>query len=179
MNRDKILNTYEVDGNGIITSPGEFEGQIIYAPYYWDIHLDSSRGTWVHSKFCGLIDYFEVNDDDRNQFPEIPKNVTMICLWANKKLHSWKDLDHDGFIDVKGYESKEAEDIIQIIRLARGPAEQDTLDLSVPREEQVGADGERGIYRGMKTKSGYRKELFACVIFGMVIGLILSKCYTG
>lgn len=31
---------FECDGNGRIVSPGKFEGEMIYVPYFWDVSLD-------------------------------------------------------------------------------------------------------------------------------------------
>lgn len=36
MTRKEIAETYKVDERGVIRSPGKFEGEPIYVPYFWD-----------------------------------------------------------------------------------------------------------------------------------------------
>lgn len=67
MTRQDILNSYNVS-NGRIVSPGKFEGEPIFAPYFWDIALsgfaDSDNGT---------VYGFRINKDDsaHKEFPEL------------------------------------------------------------------------------------------------------------
>lgn len=55
----------EVDKHGYIQNPGKFEGEMLYAPYFYDAVLmgDGER--------IGDTDFFEINDDDAKEFPEL------------------------------------------------------------------------------------------------------------
>jgi len=70
MTRQEILAIYRVDDTGRIISPGKFEGEPIFAPYFWNIGLqgfaDSDNG-----KAYG----FRINKDDEahKEFPELKK----------------------------------------------------------------------------------------------------------
>jgi hypothetical protein len=64
--REEILKTYTVL-NGRITSPGKFEHEPIYAPYFYE---DSMNGFW-HEDRNGSY-WTEVTVLDRQMFPEIP-----------------------------------------------------------------------------------------------------------
>ena len=76
MTRKEIYNTYKIK-DGIIESPGKFEAEYCWVPYYWDIYL------------CGLADEdrdgeitFIVNNVDRIQFPEL-KHTKEVHLWTD------------------------------------------------------------------------------------------------
>lgn len=47
MQREEILRNYKVENNRIV-SPGKFEGEPVFAPYFWDLALqgfaDSDNG---------------------------------------------------------------------------------------------------------------------------------------
>jgi len=66
MTRDEITNEYNVDENGIIRSPGKFEGEMVYAPYFWDAYLNG-----MADNDDGEVLTFNINDEDRAQFPEL------------------------------------------------------------------------------------------------------------
>lgn len=75
MKRVEIETEYTVK-DGVINNPGKFEGEMLYAPYFYDC---SNDGEFL----CGLDDgeyvaLVEVDDDDREQFPEIDAATTFI-----------------------------------------------------------------------------------------------------
>lgn len=72
--RKDILEEYDVDTNGVIRSPGKFEGEMIYAPYFWFLLLDGGA-----DEDNGDVALFRVTDEDRAQFPELDL-VTQISL---------------------------------------------------------------------------------------------------
>ena len=39
MTRQEIESSYKIE-NGRIRSPGKFEGEMIYVPFYWNVFLD-------------------------------------------------------------------------------------------------------------------------------------------
>lgn len=58
-------NEYEVE-NGIIRSPGKFEGEPVYAPYFWDAYLNGMADDDDGSELL-----FYVSDEDRKLFPDL------------------------------------------------------------------------------------------------------------
>ena len=70
MTRAEVLAQYDVDANGIIKSPGKFEGEMLYVPALWDIVLDGGSddeqdddGLWVST--------INVDAELRAEWPEI------------------------------------------------------------------------------------------------------------
>jgi len=69
--RDKILSEYEVNGHGIITSPGKFEGEMLYMPYFYEMMLCGMDDAVVYDGRQLLYSVFEVFDEDLQLFPEL------------------------------------------------------------------------------------------------------------
>lgn len=70
MTRDEILAAYKVDANGIIRSPGKFEGEMLYVPYFWDMALQGFSNMEFDDE-DNRTDAFTINADDRALFPEL------------------------------------------------------------------------------------------------------------
>ena len=75
MKRVEIETEYTIT-TGVIRNPGKFEGEMLYAPYFYDC---SNDGEFL----CGLDDgeyvtLVEVGAEDREQFPEIDATTTFI-----------------------------------------------------------------------------------------------------
>ena len=74
MDRHEIEHSYKIE-NGIIRSPGKFEGCALYAPYFHDAYLngmeDGADDDYV---------WFAVSAEDRAQFPEIGHDVATVLL---------------------------------------------------------------------------------------------------
>ncbi len=75
MNRQAVEEAYTIE-NGRITSPGKFEGQKLYVPYFWGKVLEG----WQDDEDEDGTPVFFVNDDDRAEFPEIHPKVKQIRL---------------------------------------------------------------------------------------------------
>jgi hypothetical protein len=65
MTRQEIIEQYKVDANGIIRSPGKFEAEMLYAPYFYDVMLNGA------TDHVNGVDYVELDATDREQFPEL------------------------------------------------------------------------------------------------------------
>lgn len=65
MTRDDIERDFKVS-NGRITSPGKFEGEAVYVPYFWYIFLDGGADEDMGWKLI-----FHVTEGDRKMFPEL------------------------------------------------------------------------------------------------------------
>jgi hypothetical protein len=72
MTRDEVFH-YRINDAGVITSPGKFEGNMLYVPAFWERGLDGA------SDFdCGTVYGFVFDDDDRKEFPEIGDSYGML-----------------------------------------------------------------------------------------------------
>lgn len=67
--RNEILARCNVE-NGIIVSPGKFEGEAIYMPYFFDLFLDGVYDLILDGD-DGEIIKFKVCDEDKKEFPEL------------------------------------------------------------------------------------------------------------
>jgi hypothetical protein len=66
MTRQDIAEQYRPDSDGLIRTPGKFEHEMLYVPYFWDAALNGDSSTDTGSVFFTIID-----DLDRAQFPEL------------------------------------------------------------------------------------------------------------
>lgn len=78
MTREEIEKEYKVE-NGIIRSPGKFEGEPVYAPYFWSMFLDG-----MADEDDSRILWFDVQEDDIEQFPEL-KMYKQVGLWEDEQ----------------------------------------------------------------------------------------------
>jgi hypothetical protein len=81
--RHPTLEGLEIGDNGIIRSPGKFEGEMLYVPYYWDAYLNG-----LADQDSGGVIGFDVSAEDRKLFPELGRKRTV-------RLHE-RD---DGFVE--------------------------------------------------------------------------------
>lgn len=72
MTRAEIEQAYKVE-NGVIRSPGKFEGEAVYVPYFWDVYLDGGA-----DEDDGEVLVFYVSDEDRATFPELQGPTVML-----------------------------------------------------------------------------------------------------
>ena len=71
MTREEILAYYDVS-RGIIRSPGKFEGEPIYVPYFWDAFLEGFA-----DRDDGTVIGFDVTPEDKAEFPELKRRRTV------------------------------------------------------------------------------------------------------
>jgi hypothetical protein len=76
MFRDDVLRNYRVDGEGIIRSPGKFEAESVYVPYFWNKYLNG----FADEDEGGVLG-FKVTSGDRAEFPELGPDDTTVYLW--------------------------------------------------------------------------------------------------
>lgn len=82
MTRQDILDHYKVDSHGVIRSPGKFEGEMLYIPYFWEVGLDGLADDDIEVGNDNVEWIFEITDDDRAMFPELGK-TTVLKLWES------------------------------------------------------------------------------------------------
>lgn len=71
MTRQEIEQRYKIE-NGIIRSPGQFEGEAIYVPHFWEAFLDGFA-----DRDDGRVLGFDVTADDKAEFPELKHRRTV------------------------------------------------------------------------------------------------------
>ena len=71
-----IRSAYVTDERGRIRSPGKFEGEPIYVPYYWEAFLSGFADRDDGSRIG-----FDITPEDRALFPEIPAKRRTINLY--------------------------------------------------------------------------------------------------
>jgi hypothetical protein len=76
MTREEIKSTFEVKG-GRIVSPGRFESEPLYTPYFYDLFL---HGLYDEETMGGNRIVFTITDQDRMEWPEL-KSTTKVILW--------------------------------------------------------------------------------------------------
>lgn len=86
-------DSYDVNEYGTIESPGKFESEPIYAPYFWD--GDSTDTVYVDDH---AIEFYIVDDDDRAKFPGLLDDVYGIALQESDQ----------GFVSVEDFSSEAA-----------------------------------------------------------------------
>jgi hypothetical protein len=71
--RDQILNTYETE-NDTITTPGKFEGEPIYTPYFYELAMNGAGNIITANSVV-----FTLAKSDTDQFPSLKgfKNVEL------------------------------------------------------------------------------------------------------
>lgn len=74
MTRQDIEREYSVS-NGRIVSPGKFEGEAVYVPYFWELFLD---GSWDRDD--GDVIGFDLTLEDKEMFPELKGKRTVRLL---------------------------------------------------------------------------------------------------
>jgi hypothetical protein len=87
MKRQQILDQYATR-DGLIISPGKFEGEPIFVPALWELAIDGfSDGD------DGKVYRFNIRDDDelRTKFPELSK-------WLGRKRIVRLREDSQGFV---------------------------------------------------------------------------------
>jgi hypothetical protein len=77
MNRKETLKEYKINRHGTIVSPGKFEGEPLYVPYFWN---DA-----VPDETFGASMFFGITDDDRKEFPEIGGHVYGLKLYESEQ----------------------------------------------------------------------------------------------
>jgi hypothetical protein len=63
---------YKIDSRGIIRSPGMFEGEQSYVPYFWDAFLNG-----FSDRDDGGIIGFDVDAEDKALFPALKRRRTV------------------------------------------------------------------------------------------------------
>lgn len=71
MTRNEIMQDYNVNEYGIITSPGKFESEPIYAPHFYEFANDGENLSYMEDGCGDYASLIEISDEDRAEFPEL------------------------------------------------------------------------------------------------------------
>lgn len=63
---------YKINSRNIIVSPGKFEGEKRYVPYFWDAFLNG-----MADRDDGEVIGFDVTAEDKIMFPELKRRRTV------------------------------------------------------------------------------------------------------
>lgn len=69
--------------DGLISSPGKFEGEPLFVPYFYDIAMNGFGVAIYGGGEDGLEldgEWFAIEDGDREAFPEL-ENARFVVLW--------------------------------------------------------------------------------------------------
>lgn len=77
MTRQEIMRTWKVDQYGIIRSPGKFEGEVLYAPHYYELMMDGMGETSFSDEHEMEKTVFQITADDTAEFPELGNGKTV------------------------------------------------------------------------------------------------------
>ncbi len=83
MTREEILKQYNVNEDGVIESPGKFEGEMLYMPYF----LDLSFMGWANTLQDGSFS-IPIENKEREMFPELGKRKKVVRF----------NIDDNGFV---------------------------------------------------------------------------------
>jgi hypothetical protein len=65
--RRDVENYFDLDLRGIITTPGKFQGELVYVPYFWEKGLDG----WADDELGDEGYLFFTTPEDAKEFPEL------------------------------------------------------------------------------------------------------------
>jgi hypothetical protein len=76
ISRKNVFRLFDIDeSTGRIKTKGKFEGEFLYAPYFYDLMLNgctiqNCNADLVHE----VVDCFELEEKDFQEFPELARN---------------------------------------------------------------------------------------------------------
>lgn len=84
MTRKEIESMYQTY-HGVITSPGKFENEPSYVPYFYDLYLNGMDDSSYIDDDDGIYySEFDVNNDDLKEFPEL-EGAEKVIIWESEQ----------------------------------------------------------------------------------------------
>ena len=82
MTRQEIEKEYKINEHGIICSPGKFEGEMLYAPYFYEIIMDggADETDYPEGEDGSPVDTFFITPEDIKEFPELDGCTKIECF---------------------------------------------------------------------------------------------------
>jgi hypothetical protein len=84
MIKKDIERDYSINENGVITSPGKFEGEMYYAVSFWGEALDGFSSNDEYLEDGTVVAVFELCQEDYKNFPELEGN-TFLRIWEDEQ----------------------------------------------------------------------------------------------
>lgn len=81
MNRNQIESEYKIV-DGIIRNPDKFEGEPVYAPYFYDLVMNGMSDESDDRDGDSVTDWFNLDDNDKALFPELAESYR-VALWQD------------------------------------------------------------------------------------------------
>jgi hypothetical protein len=95
MTRAEIAERYGITDDGMIEALGKFEGEMCYAPYFYD-RIQNGEGVEEENDEGGVsVTYFDVSDEDRSQFPELEDMARVRCFEVDQGFFYCLDATED------------------------------------------------------------------------------------
>lgn len=91
MTKEEILKTYDVNSDGIIISPGRFEGEMRYIPKFYDWVMVGGSDQVLYDSYDRPHDLFVLDDEIKKEFPEL-KSYSHILLWSDDNGFVFSDV---------------------------------------------------------------------------------------
>ena len=101
--------SYSIE-DGIITSPGKFEGEPRYAVYFWEEASPDEQISFPDDQSYWLV---EILEKDRERFPEIDREATVMVLEESEQ----------GFVSCAAFTAEQLEALREQHRSLRDPEE--------------------------------------------------------
>jgi len=104
MTREEILQNFAVNKYGIITNPGKFEGEPLYAPHFYDMILDGGSDLDFYDNSDEMLfNIFKITSEDCIYFPELTDTLFLVCFE-----------DEQGFFYCKSRKFSEIDDFLDL-----------------------------------------------------------------
>lgn len=79
--REDIEKEFDIDGAGFITSPGRYEAEPLYTPYFHDIVLEGGGDDQFDDNGT-LVTFVDVKEKDIETFPELD-GIHRVSVWES------------------------------------------------------------------------------------------------
>lgn len=91
--RRQILNSYTINGYGIIQDSGKFQAEMLYAPHFYEFASDGEELSGMEDgEYMSLI---SVDDEDRVEFPELGAALYVLLIESDSGFVSCKTIDSE------------------------------------------------------------------------------------
>jgi len=77
MTKQEISEQYNLNENGVITSPGKFEGEMYYAVHFWNMTLDGFCDRDEMLDDGTLVAIYDIGQIDYDDYPELEGNTEL------------------------------------------------------------------------------------------------------
>lgn len=109
MDKKYVIKNYEVNAHGYIETPGKFEGEMVYAPWFHQAILDGLQDETLIINGVAF-DIIEVTDDDKKEFIELVDVTYLKCHTNNEGFFYCTPIDKNRLEELRKEEDEEVKD---------------------------------------------------------------------